>query len=286
MSTFWRAIFCLLGYFAIIGCQESVVPAAPQDSISIADAMRDIGNGFAQFRKTADQENNLNLNIYPCMITVNFAVSAQASKDGKLALDVSAKAPSGISGASAGYSQDNSAASNQANTIVITMESGACLDRDIDVAEAGTNKSPNGGSVDQTPNTPTKSSAVGPKQSVLGGSGPPGPIAKNGPNIPATPSTHSGSNQFPIGPPLALVPTPSSEETPVDSPAVPAWTSGVSNPNYPHFVEGPSKQLNSGQSMIPSDQSQKIWGDLPSTVQNELLGGHSILIERVAPNGW
>jgi hypothetical protein len=102
--------------------------------------MHDIGQGFFNLNAAVSQNPNLVLGLYACEVTVNFNIAATRNKDGKLA--IGATIPLKVASVNGSYSSDSSFAVNRGNTVTVIMESAACLDRDVLVAEAGGSKTP------------------------------------------------------------------------------------------------------------------------------------------------
>lgn len=125
----YRAI-PIFAALALAGC-ASPDSVAPPKAISIQQAMADVGAGFGAMKRSIDKTPGLALNIYPCQITATFAVQAAATESGHVGLTVSAKPPTLPGRADLDASAGASSSGLRANTVTVTMESRACLLRDI-----------------------------------------------------------------------------------------------------------------------------------------------------------
>lgn len=106
-------------------------------NLTVEDALRDVGAGFAGMREELDQRRGLKLGLYPCKVTVNLNVTADAAQGGKLTLDAST-APSQTTStthvntvtASGHVEQTNTSTAHRGNTVVVEMYSVPCIPKD------------------------------------------------------------------------------------------------------------------------------------------------------------
>ena len=86
------------GLPAMAGCAVfTPADVTKPSAITIPAAMSDVGRGFHDMKAELVKEDpSFSLGLYPCMVTVNFNVTADAKQQGKLVLDLSVKPPSGL----------------------------------------------------------------------------------------------------------------------------------------------------------------------------------------------
>jgi hypothetical protein len=95
-------------------------------NVGVKEALTQIGEGFLGM-KTALGETKLGL--YPCKVTVNLNVTASATDNNQLVIDLSVKPPAQVIDASASVKGDFSATSTaqRGNTVVVEMYNLVCL---------------------------------------------------------------------------------------------------------------------------------------------------------------
>ena len=123
----------LLAALAITGCAAfSPNEVAKPSTLTIANAMGDIGEGFLNMRATLDKNPNLKLGLWPCKVTATLNVTANADMGGKLVLDTSIKPPVKVVDASiTGHAeQTNNSSATRGNTVDVELYSAACLPKD------------------------------------------------------------------------------------------------------------------------------------------------------------
>ncbi len=102
---------------------------ANPSTLTIKDAMGDIGAGFAAMQDALKSDKGLKLGLWPCKVTVALNVTADASQGGKLVLDTTIKPPAKVIDASiTGHAeQTNASSATRGNTVDVELYSVACL---------------------------------------------------------------------------------------------------------------------------------------------------------------
>jgi hypothetical protein len=105
---------------------------AKPSTLTIENAMGDIGAGFVKLKGNLEQNPGLKLGLWPCKVTVSLNVTANADMGGKLVLDTTIKPPAKVVDASiTGHAeQTNNSSATRGNSVDIELYSIACLPKD------------------------------------------------------------------------------------------------------------------------------------------------------------
>lgn len=136
-----KVISAIVGVCVVAPFVTSCASFSPKEvgqptSLTVESALTDVGRGFAGM-KSYLRDNNLKLGLYPCKVTVNLNVTADAAQGGQLVLDAStAPAATATStaintfSASGNFTQTNSSSAHRGNTVVVEMYSAACTPKE------------------------------------------------------------------------------------------------------------------------------------------------------------
>lgn len=126
-----KVYISLLATFSLSACAAfSPNEVAQPSKLTIADAMADIGTGFANLKRSITQyDSDYKIGMWPCKVAVTLNVTANAEMGGKLVLDTSLKAPAKVvDGSITGHAeQTNTSSAARGNTISIDMYNVACI---------------------------------------------------------------------------------------------------------------------------------------------------------------
>jgi hypothetical protein len=110
---------------------------APENSITVAKAMEDLGRGFKALKTELDRDGTLKTGLFPCKVTVNFNVSAAAKQGGELVLQASTQPTqtqatqiTNTVSASGTFTQTNSSEATRGNVVVVELYSAPCFPKD------------------------------------------------------------------------------------------------------------------------------------------------------------
>jgi hypothetical protein len=95
-------------------------------NVGVKEALTQIGEGFSGMKKALGETK---LGLHPCKVTVNLNVTAGATDNNQLVIDLSATPPTQVIDASASVKGDFSATSTaqRGNTVVVEMYNLVCL---------------------------------------------------------------------------------------------------------------------------------------------------------------
>ncbi|MBY5744644.1 hypothetical protein HFO28_13730 [Rhizobium leguminosarum] len=132
----YRLFACLL-LPTLAGCTAfSPKDVANPTTLTVSDALTDVGAGFANMKRQVDA-GRIKLGLYPCKVTVNLNVTADAARGGTLVLDASTKPAETTTttvtnsfSAHANLTQTNTSTAHRGNTVVVEMYSLACTPKD------------------------------------------------------------------------------------------------------------------------------------------------------------
>lgn len=133
-------LYCLYACLflpALAGCTAfSPKDVANPTTLTVSAALTDVGAGFANMKRQVDA-GGIKLGLYPCKVTVNLNVTADAARGGTLVLDASTKPAETTTttvtntfSASANLTQTNTSTAHRGNTVVVEMYSLACTPKD------------------------------------------------------------------------------------------------------------------------------------------------------------
>jgi hypothetical protein len=95
-------------------------------NVGVKEALTQIGEGFSGMKEGLGETK---LGLYPCKVTVNLNVTASATDNNQLVIDLSATPPTQVIDASASVQGEFSATSTaqRGNTVVVEMYNLVCL---------------------------------------------------------------------------------------------------------------------------------------------------------------
>jgi hypothetical protein len=132
----------LAGSVALVALLPGCAAFSPDDlaepgTITVADAMADVGRGFKAMKTELDAYGPLKTGLRPCKVTVNFNVSAKASMGGQLTLQASTQPTqtqttqiTNTVNASGTFTQTNTSEATRGNVVVVELYSLACTPKD------------------------------------------------------------------------------------------------------------------------------------------------------------
>ena len=122
-------------FFVLIplgGCAAfSPSDLVPANSVTIEQAMEDVGSGFVKLNRKL-QEGDIRTGMIACSTNITFNVSAKADQNGKMTLALHPGSAITALGANSGFTaeQTNNSHAERSNAVTIELVHAACIKKD------------------------------------------------------------------------------------------------------------------------------------------------------------